>query len=229
MKIAMLSPTTMSCSDEARAQLETRQALLNSLAPAGMEITLLDNPDGPRAIETMADEYYSIPGLLKIATENEARFDGYITGCFGEPGLDAVRELVKIPAVGCCGPAIHMASLMSRRFAILSPVKSTVPDAEDLVKAYGLGEKLATVQPLEIPVLEIRKNRERVIETAGSLAKKIAAEYEVDAFVLGCMSLAYQNVSRELSEIAGVPVINPLHTAIAAIGYWVERVTGQKS
>lgn len=227
MKIAMLSPTSMSGTEEARAQLAARQEILNRLAPAGMEMTLLDNPEGPRAIETMADEYYSIPGMLKVAVENEAFFDGYITGCFGEPGLDAVRELVKIPAVGCCGPAIHMASLMSRRFAILSPVKSTVPDAEDLVKEYGLVEKLATVQALEIPVLEIRKDRNRVIETAGKLAKKIAEEYQVDTFVLGCMSLAYQDVSKEIAEVAGVPVINPLHTAIEAIGYWVRRISSQ--
>jgi len=222
MKLAMLSPVDMSHSESAKEQKLKRQGFLNSVVPSGVEITLIDNPGAPEAIQTMQDEYLSVPGLIAQAVAAQNNFDGIITGCFGEPGLDAIRELVDVPVVGCCGPALHMANLLGKRFSVLSPLKSTVPSTVELIERYGIAH-LASVRSLDIPVLEIRKNRELAVERAASVARDTIEKDGADTLVLGCMSLAYQDVAKDISEKLGVPVVNPLYAAIETAVYLVRH------
>jgi allantoin racemase len=219
MKLAILSPINMSCSEFAQSQKIKRQRFLDAIAPAGVEITLLENPEGPEAIQTMQDEYICVPGMIAQAAAHQKEFDAVITGCFGEPGLDAIREMVDIPVIGCCGPAVHMANLLGKRFSVLAPVKSTVVFTRELIEKYGVSSHLASVRSLDIPVIEIRKNRELAVQKAVQTAKGILDQDGADTLVLGCMSLAYQDVAKDLTEQLGIPVVNPLYAAIHTAAY----------
>ena len=58
-------------------------------------------PEGPASIESMYEEYLSIPATARRAVELEQEgWEALILGCYGDPGLDALRELVSIPVVG---------------------------------------------------------------------------------------------------------------------------------
>ncbi len=49
---------------------------------------------GPASIESHYDEALSVPGVLdEIAKGERDGVDGYVLACFGDPGLDAAREL----------------------------------------------------------------------------------------------------------------------------------------
>lgn len=229
MKIAMLSPINMSRSEFARQQLIKRQAFLDSTVPAGVRVVLLENPDGPEAIQTMEDEYISIPGMMARSRGLEGEYDAIITGCFGEPGLDGIRELVRIPVLGCCGPAVYMASLLGKRFSVLSPVKSTVPSTRELIEKYGIASHLASIRPLEIPVINIRKNREAAVQRAVEVAKTVIEQDGADTIVLGCMSLAYQDVAKDLNRQLGIPVINPLYCAVQTAAYLAQYGLSQSA
>lgn len=221
MKLIYLSPTNMSTTEAGAREKQKREEMLNHMVSPGVEICILDNPEGPLAIETMQDEYNGIPGMLKALSRVESQYDGVLTGCFGEPGLDAVRELLHIPAVGCCGPAIHWANQLGKRFSVLSPVKSAVPFTIELVEKYGLGTHLASVRPLDIPVLDIRSDRARALNKATEVARGVLSNDGADALVLGCMSLAFQNIAGDMSRSLGVPVINPLHASLHALEFLV--------
>ena len=221
MKLLYFSPTNMSTTEAGVREKQKREAMLNRLVSPGVEVCISDNPEGPLSIETMQDEYNGIPSMLKTLSRVESQYDGVLTGCFGEPGLDAVRELLNIPAVGCCGPAIHWANQLGKRFSILSPVKSAVPFTIDLVEKYGLGTHLASVRPLEIPVLEIRSDRTGVLNKATEIARGVLADDGADSLVLGCMSLAFQDIAGDISRFLGVPVINPLHASLHALEFLV--------
>lgn len=208
----------MSGSEAGRRELEKRKAVLASLASPGTTIDIVDNPEGPPSIQTLQDEFRAVPGTLRNAAKAEADgYDGGIIGCFGDPGLHAVRELVKIPIVGSCQPAVHLAAQLGERFSVLSPVPSTVPFTTKLVEEYGLAHKLASVRSVDIPVLQIRQDREGALNRLTEVAQRILAQDAADTLVLGCMSMAYQGLAADLTDRLGVPVVNPIYVAIRTL------------
>ncbi|MFL4257463.1 aspartate/glutamate racemase family protein, partial [Escherichia coli] len=68
---------------------------------------------GPASIESHYDEALSIPGILaEIAAGEKNEVDGYVIACFGDPGLDAARELAKGPVVAVAEAAMNYASFL---------------------------------------------------------------------------------------------------------------------
>ena len=64
---------------------------------------------GPASIESEFDEAICIPGTIRRAIDAEK--DGahaIIIDCMGDPGLQACREVVKIPVVGPSQAAMHV-------------------------------------------------------------------------------------------------------------------------
>ena len=86
-----------------------------AVAAPGTTVTAV-NPDmGPASIESHYDEALSVPGLLAEiaqAQAGEPAADGFVIACFGDPGLDAARELADGPVVGIAEAAMHAASFL---------------------------------------------------------------------------------------------------------------------
>lgn len=218
MRLIYFSSTNMQGSEAGRRELEKRRNVLASLVSPGSTIDIVDNPEGPLSIQTLQDEFQAVPGTLRNAARAEAEgYDGAILGCFGDPGLHAVRELVKMPVVGSCQPAVHLAAQLGERFSVLSPVASTVPFTRKLVEEYGLGHKLASVRSVDIPVLQIRQDREGALARLTEVAGRILEQDGAEVLVLGCMSMAYQGMAADLTERLGVPVVNPLLAAVRTV------------
>ena len=75
--------------------------------------------------------------------------------------------------------------------------------------------------------LEARIDRERVLSRAIEIAKTILEQDGADTLVLGCMSMAFQDMAQEMSQRLGVPVINPLHASMAVLQFMVRTKTRQ--
>ena len=76
---------------------------------------------GPASIESHYDEALAVPGLLaEIARGEQLGSDGYVIACFGDPGLDAARELAAGPVVGIAEAAMHAASFLGRGFSVVT-------------------------------------------------------------------------------------------------------------
>ena len=60
---------------------------------------------GPASIESHYDEAVAVPGVLRAIERGEREgVDGYVIACFGDPGLDAARELATGPVLGLAVP-----------------------------------------------------------------------------------------------------------------------------
>ena len=83
-----------------------------AVAGPGTDVDAVTSAMGPPSIESHYDEAMSVPGLLEEIRRGErAGADGYVIACFGDPGLDAARELARGPVVGIAEAAMHTASL----------------------------------------------------------------------------------------------------------------------
>ena len=215
MKISYLIPGPMGKSDAGKSEMERRLGLLRTYAGRDTEIGIDDVPSGPASIESMYEEYLSIPETVRRAIELEHDgWDAIVLGCFGDPGLDAFRELISIPIVGPGEATALVASSLGHRFTIVTVTNSVIAATERQIRNVGVGEKLASVRAVEIPVLELHEDRTKAIDATireGSIAIE---KDRADTLIVGCMSMGFLGIAEEVSHQLGVPVLNPGKVAL---------------
>ncbi len=215
MKIVYLIPGPMGRTPEGKAEVKRRGELLKQYAAPGTEVDIDDVPSGPASIESMYEEYLSIPATVRRAIELEGQgYDALILGCYGDPGLDALRELVSIPIVGPGEATALMAASLGHRFSIITITESVIAFTERLVRNVGLGEKLASVRAVDIPVLELHHDRERTIEATIDEGRRAMEQDRADTLILGCMSMGFLEVAEAVAPELGIPVLNPGRVAL---------------
>lgn len=167
---------------------------------------------GVASIECMVDEAFAaLPTLRAVERAVERGFDAVIIYCFGNPGLEAAREQVRIPVIGL-GEAGHLlAYLLGDRYGVLSTLPGAAPRHWRKAQILGTWPKLAAVRPLGLEVLSFTDHR-RVMDRALEVCREMVERDGVHVIALGCGSLL--GVAAELGERVGVPVVNP---AVAAV------------
>jgi allantoin racemase len=180
---------------------------------------------GTASIEDAYDEAVNEPHILdRVRMAEKSGFSAIVIDCFGDPGLDAARELVRIPVVGVAQSACHLATQLAPRFSIINTVPEFVHIDHSLVVKYGLAQHLASVITVNIPVLSLEAHAKRTVKTLVSAVKKAAVEDGAQAVVLGCtgMSSLMPALRRRIAE-AGVdlPIIEPLRAAIYNAVAWI--------
>ena len=215
MRLLYILPGSLSRSELGTREIDRRLAILQRLAAPGTEVSITDVPDGPRSIESAYEEYLSVPGtLLKVQEAERSGLDAAIVGCFGDPGVDAARELVEMLVIGPAEASMLFACSLGHRFSVITVLESVVAPLRHLAHRIGVTEKLASVRAVDIPVLELNKDRARSVARMTALARRAVGEDGADALVLGCMSMGFLEAHAEISAEAGVPVVNPVYAAL---------------
>lgn len=210
MRIVYLVPGPMGRTAAGKAEVERRGDLLKKYAAPGTETGIEDVPEGPASIESMYEEYLPIPATVRTAISLEQDgWDAIILGCYGDPGLDALRELISIPVVGPGEATALMAASLGHRFSIITITESVIAFTERLVRNAGVGDKLASVRAIDIPVLELHDDREQTIDATIREGRRAIEEDRADTLILGCMSMGFLEVAEAVAPELGVPVLNP--------------------
>lgn len=218
MRILYLIPGWMSRTDAGRQEMTRRAQFLQQAAHPQASVEVWDVEGGPSSIESMYEEYLAVPGALaRIQEAASAGYDGVVLGCFGDPGVDAARELVSIPVVGPGEAGMLFAASLGHRFSIVTILDSVIHPLRRLARDVGVETKLASVRAVNIPVLELAHDRkgtfDRMLE-AGEMARDIDA---ADTLVLGCMTMAFLGEHRELGKALGIPVVNPVQASLKLV------------
>jgi len=215
MKISYLVPGPMGRNEAGEAELQRRKGLLEQYAAPGTVVGVDDVPTGPASIESMYEEYLSIPATVRRALELEQEgWDAIVLGCYGDPGLDAFRELMSIPIVGPGEATALVAASLGHRFSIITITESVIAFTERQIRNTGVGEKLASVRAVGIPVLELHEDRDRAIEATVEQGEMAIADDRADTLIVGCMSMGFLGIAEAASEKLGVPVLNPGKVAL---------------
>lgn len=178
-------------------------------------VTAVTSPFGPPSIESHYDEAMSVPGLLDVITRGEAEgVDGYVIACFGDPGLDAARELARGPVLGIAEAAMHTASHLGRGFSIVTTLARTLGRAAELAERYGMDRFCRGYHASEIPVLELETDP-RAQKIVTEACREAAAADGSDAVVLGCAGMA--EMCAAISAEIGVPVVDGVTAATLTV------------
>jgi allantoin racemase len=205
VRILVINPNTTA------AMTATIGACAAAAASPGTTVSAVTPEMGPVSIESHYDEALAVPGLLAAIARAEAEgtADGYVIACFGDPGLDAARELARGPVVGIAEAAMRTAAYLGRGFSVVTTLDRTRGRAEDLAAHYGLARFCRRVRAVEIGVLDLEEPGAR----DGVLAecRRAVAEDGADAVVLGCAGMA--DLCREI----GVPVVDGVAAATRTV------------
>lgn len=211
-------------------EVKRREKILQGIAGPEVEIVADVSGEGPLSIESAVDEANCIPSMIKKAIAAEkAGFDGIIVGCAGDPGLECLKEAVRIPVVGPAQVSFAYANLLGRKFSVITPVDSTIGTTIDLVRKYGYTECFAGVRSAQVSVLDITRNPLIAEERTREESIKARDNDGADCIALGCLSLAFAGFERKLSEELGIPVINPLTAALYTLEALVKMQLSQSA
>jgi allantoin racemase len=195
------------------AEIERRQDYLQRHAADGIEIKVQSVPSGYPSIESERDAVTVAPYLLFGLQKAEAEgASAGIVGCFSDPALDAIRETVKMPVVGPGQSAIALALQLGESYSILSPLDSGAKRARPRLRGQGLTERLASIRGVGVSVVDLSRDNtawDRIVDTG-----RRCIEDGADVLVMGCMSMAFMGIERQLSERLAVPVISPVLAAL---------------
>ena len=209
MRIAYVVPGPMSKGPMGVEEMKRREALMRSWAFEGTDVSVIDVPNGPASIESAYEEMIAIPPTLDLVMECEANgFDAAIIGCFGDPGLEASREIVTMPVVGPCESSLLLAAGLGHRFSILTVFDGLIAGQEYLAYRVGVAGKLASVRATNIPVLELMTHPEVSKATMIEVASSCVKEDRADVILLGCMTMSFLDIADGVSEAVGAPVVN---------------------
>jgi len=214
-RIAYLIPGPIHLTPLGSAEVERREVKLKDWSAAGTQVRVRTVESGPASIESMYEEYLSIPPTAKVLTEVEDDgFDAAILGCFGDPGLDGLREISDMLVVGPAGASIGLATTLGHRFSIVTVTASIVPALRRLAWEAGAIDALASVRYIETSVLAVNQDPAvalgRMIEQGRAAVEQDGA----DVLILGCMSMGFLDVAEEMTRQLGVPVVNPSKAAL---------------
>lgn len=207
MHIRVINPNTT------QAMTDTIGTAAKAVAASGTRISATQPESGPVSIESHFDEAVSVLGVLdEIRAGEREGVDAYIIACFGDPGLNAARELTRAPVIGIAEAAFHAATLISTRFSVVTTLPRTTIIAEHLLDSYGMASRCRRVRAADIPVLELEENPDLALERIIEECLKAKQEDGIGAIVLGCGGMA--DLTPQISAAVGLPIVEGVTAAV---------------
>ena len=170
---------------------------------------------GPGTIESDFDEAMATPNVIESIIAAEKKGYGVaIISCFSDPGLEACREKVIMPVIGSGENALLLASQLGNKFSILSPLDRNSFSFNKKILSMGLEKKYCSTRGIGMTVLDLAKNKKETLNRILSIGKNAVSKDKADVLILGCMSMAFHDVTSIIQKKLNVPVINPVKASI---------------
>jgi Asp/Glu/hydantoin racemase len=206
MKLLLINPNTTA------AMTEKVLSVARMVVTPGTQLVGATGRFGAAYVATRSA--YAIAGHATLdawAEHAGGDFDAVLLACFGDPGLDGLRELCPVPVVGMADASIQLAASLGKRFGIVTGGERWGPMLREFVASRGLSERLASVQTVAPTGGDIAR------DPAGSMnllakACKAAAQEGADTVILGGAGLA--GLGSALRDQVPVPVIDSTEAAV---------------
>jgi len=208
MNIAYLIPGVGLTEEEKTRRLH----ILVKIGAGNPKVDLFEVDEGPTAIETAEDELAAVGPVVKLAKAKQAEFDALIIGCFGDVGINALRQEVAIPVIGPARVTYSIAAAAFPSFSILSLNSGFIEEEWEITQRLGIAAQVKGILAVDLPVDTIIDEPERALKHITSLAEQL----DDLAVVPGCMSMAFLLEEKNILQIGTSRVVNPLRCAVRA-------------
>jgi allantoin racemase len=116
--------------------------------------------------------------------------------------------------IGPGAAAMHLAAQLGTRFGIVAPLAGNQGRARARMRELGLEASFASVRGMGMAVLDLARDRETALERIAEAGRRAVDDDGADILVLGCMSMAFLDLTGEVQRRVGVPVVDPVIAAL---------------
>ena len=95
-------------------------------------------------------EYHLGPILDKaLKIEKQGDCDAIIIGCFGDPGLIAVRQVTSMPVLGTGETSLCLAAMVGDKIGIIVPQRDLIYVTEKMIHTYQFTDRVVSIRSTE--------------------------------------------------------------------------------
>lgn len=213
MKIKLITAVT-GISDEKK---ELQKAYLKKYISSTTHIDYDNVGHGFPSIESETHGIFNATEIISKAVEAEQEgYNGIFVNCFDDPGVFAIRELVKIPVYGGYLPSLMTALSLGERIGIITTDRNGILSEERKAAHVGLKDKIVAIEPVELGVLELG-NKDTLIKNLMEICTRYEREYRIQVASFGCTGMYYivdELRARLIAQGCNIIVIEPLATGV---------------
>lgn len=142
--------------------------------------------------------------------------DAVIIACFGDPGLEALREVAAIPVIGLLESAIDQAVRGDRPFGIVTAGPAWVAMLDERIRLGSHAALSRAVVAIDTTGLDVTRDPDRFVDELQAAVDE-ALRSGAEAVILGGSALAGfgARLSTDAGARAGLRLIDPLEAAMA--------------
>lgn len=202
MRLLVVNPNTSASVTERIAS-----AARNAASP-GTEIAAVTASWGVPLIVSRADATLAACAALEAMAANAQDCGAIVLAAFGDPGLDAARELMPMPVAGMAESAMLTACMLARRFSLVS----FAPELRDLFQEQVSRLGLASMRFLAEPFRSLDSLQEEKEAGLLALCRQAVQQDGADLIILAGAPLS--GLAARLALCLPVPILDGVSTAV---------------
>jgi len=212
--ILVINPNSL---EEMTREIEAAVAPLR--ISGGPRIECVTLHEGPPGINSQQDGDSIIAPMLKLMRNRERDCAAFVIACYGDPGIDSMREASRRPVFGIAESGILTALTIGQRFGVIALSAKGVSRQLRKIGSFGVTDRLARILPLEMAAsdtMDESKTYDRMVACGTALRDVHGA----NVVIMGCAGMA--GYRKPLQDALGIPVVEPTQ---AAVGMALARVS----
>lgn len=175
----------------------------------GIEVDVVNPEKGPLGLESYYHNYLAAVEVHKMIPEAEKKgYNGVVIAAFGDPGIEAAKELATIPVVGITEASYSLARLLATKFLVIVSADTAVPRQMRYIKKLGIPDYQFAFRPIGLTVLGVMEDRVSAKDLIAKNCEQSLKDTGAELIVMGCSG--FSGLRKDLEKQLGVPVIDPV-------------------
>ncbi|WP_017428999.1 aspartate/glutamate racemase family protein [Vreelandella jeotgali] len=139
--------------------------------------------------------------------------DAFLLGCFGDPGLAAVRDISPVPVISMLEASLLTAMQLGERFSIVTPGQRWPRMIDDTLTQLGIARHCLGIDAIVLDDLRLPEEQDRALPELQRLIDAQAARHAPSVIIVGGAALA--GLHGALTPPTGVRLLNAFDAALA--------------
>jgi Asp/Glu/hydantoin racemase len=172
--------------------------------PAGVALRSVGGRFGARYISSRAAFAVASHAALDAFAEHGMDADCVLLACFGDPGLEALREVSPVPVIGLVEASCREAEARGR-FVIVTGGERWGPMLRESIANHSLGGRLAAIETVAPTGGDIAADPQGSIALLAEACRRAMAAHGANCAILGGAGLL--GLAAPVAQLLGAPVI----------------------